>query len=92
MTQTVITHDRMAQGDNGYWTLESLIVEAVKKELGVKRVNLGNYDGKRWEGRDLYFSKAKADGCAINVYCELDMYAFDVDCWKPEYNIQILTN
>lgn len=90
MTQTTIMHDRFAQGDNGYGTLEALIIDAVKKELGVKRVNLGNHDGRSWEGRDLYFSKAKADGCPITVYCELDQYAFEDDCWKPSYNLQIL--
>lgn len=90
MNQVTILHDRNAPGDDGYHTLEALIINAVKKELGVKRVSLGNYAGKRWEGRDLYFTKAKADGCAISVYCELDQYAFEVDCWKPEYLLQIL--
>lgn len=90
MTQTTILHDRNADGDNGYHTLEALIIDAVKTELGVKKVWLGNPGGRGWEGRDLYFSKAKADGCALTVYCELDQYAFDVDCWKPEYALQIL--
>lgn len=92
MTTTAILHDRTANSDNGYWTLEALIIDAVKKDLGVKKVWLGNHDGNRWEGRDLYFSKAKADGCPITVYCEIDQYAFEVDCWKPEYTIQITMN
>lgn len=83
-----ITFDRNTSND-GFWTLESLIVEAVKKELGVKKVSLGAFYGKHWEGRSLEFGKAKADGVKLLVCVDLDLYAFDVDCWTPEYDISI---
>ena len=66
---------------NGMCDIENMIAQAIKTDLGAKRVTV-DCKTRYWQGHTCPYFTAKADGLKLRVHGEVDSYRLEVDPWN----------